>query len=233
MVTRGHAPIGVLLCAALLSPVFAQSAGMKVKGARKAKPAMMPAPPPTNPPTAPEPQAPLRPAQMPPLAPRISYADGQLTVTAENCTMGDILAGIRQATGIRIETTGGPDSERVAAKIGPAPVRSVLVSLFSGAPFDYVILASASDPERVERVLLSPKTAGGSPISRGAPARPAAMPVPQRTMTTPDEDENEGFAEPQPQPAAPPVQPPDQNQPELPPGNDPNQGRDPRGERPR
>src|SRR3954466_9826670 len=59
------------------------------------------------------PQQPLRPEQMPSGAPRISYSDGKLTVIAENSTMADVLAGIRSSTGIKIETVGGPSSERV------------------------------------------------------------------------------------------------------------------------
>jgi hypothetical protein len=94
---------------------------------------------------------------MPSVAPRVSYQQGMLTVVAENCTIADILSAIRTATGIRIESVGGPSGDRVAAKIGPARPREVLLSLLQGSRFDYVMLGSVSDPERIERVVLSPK----------------------------------------------------------------------------
>ncbi|MBI2683417.1 MAG: hypothetical protein HYX26_09435 [Acidobacteriales bacterium] len=222
--------VAVFAAATLMVSTAAQTPGMKVKGTRKAKThAPSPAPAPVQA-VVPGPQVPLRPAQMPALAPRIRYAGGQLTVVAENCTMLDILAGIRQATGIKIDApTSMNVNDRVAAKIGPAPVRSVLLSLFSGAPFDYVILGSATDPDHVERVVLAPRLGAGTVASASGPQRPAPAQVPQRTVETPEDDENEGFAEPQ-QPAQPS---PDQNQQNPPQQPDPNQGREPRGERPR
>jgi len=50
--------------------------------------------------TPPVAQVPLRPSQMPAVAPRISYVDGKLTVVAENSTLGDVLNSIHNATGM-------------------------------------------------------------------------------------------------------------------------------------
>jgi hypothetical protein len=153
----------------------------------------------------------LRPSQMPAVAPRISYEGGLLTIVASNSTLADIFAGIRNVTGVKIETTGGPSGERVAAKIGPAPLRNVLLSLLQGARYDYIILGSVQDAEKVERVILTPKLAGGTQATTAASSQPLRQPEPDLASESADpednsggatEDENEGFA-----PAGQPAQP--------------------------
>jgi hypothetical protein len=173
---------------------------------------------------------PLRPGQMPAVPPRISYQGGQLTVVAENSNFSDVLNGIRTATGMRIESTGGTGGERVAAKIGPAPVRDVLLSLLEGSRFDFVLMGSATDPDRIERVLLSPKAPEGTATANGAP-RPAPTPnadeAAQEETETDNSDDNAGFA---PAPVAPAATAPS-SQPQPPaaapggqPGTTPDQG---------
>ncbi|MEO5937118.1 MAG: hypothetical protein ABIP81_07880, partial [Terriglobales bacterium] len=89
----------------------------------------VPAPQPVVESKPPAPAVPLRPSQMPAVPPRVSLVDGALTIVAENSTMADIITQLRAATGIKIETIGGPSGERVAARIGPAPIRDVILSL--------------------------------------------------------------------------------------------------------
>jgi len=170
------------------------------KATKAAKPAPIPEPPPPEP-TPQQPVVPLRPSQLPAVPPRVSFEAGQLTVVAENCTFADILAAIRQVTGTKIETVGGPGGERVAAKIGPASVRDVLVTLLEGSRYDFVILAAESDPGRVDRVILTPK-AGGADVQSASAGRSASQPQGGGVFPQPQaggdevdaEDENEGFA---------------------------------------
>lgn len=142
------------------------------------------------------PPAPLRPSQMPALAPRISYQAGYLTVVAENSTFADVINSIRNATNIPIETTGGPTGDRIAVQIGPAPVKDVLLALMEGSRFDFVIVGSETDPNGVSRVLLTPKIAGGSSQPVPQQQRAAAPMQPGIEIQTEDDDSNEGFATP-------------------------------------
>jgi len=162
-------------------------------------------------PTPAQPVVPLRPSQMPSVPPRVSYQQGQLTVIAENSTLGDIFGAIRNATGIKIETQGGPSGDRVAAKIGPAPAKEVLLSLLQGSRYDYVMLGSVTDPEQVERVILTPKTAGATQTA-SVPAQPQ-MPPQQARPETDDENNDENAEE---DTGPPPVRGPDRPQPEQP-----------------
>lgn len=152
-------------------------------------------------PTPAQPVVQLRPSQLPSVSPRVSYQGGKLTVVAENSTFADIIAAIRTATGIRIETQGGTSGDRVAAKIGPATPREVLLSLLQGSRFDYVMLGAQNDPEQIDRVILTPRMAGGPVVA--PPSQAVAQPPPQ-PQNSDDTDEN-GDDDPGP----PPVRGPD------------------------
>src|SRR4029078_5889400 len=145
------------------------------------------APVPEPQPTPAQPVVPLRPSQMPSVPPRVSYQQGQLTVIAENSTLGDIFGAIRTATGIKIETQGGPSGDRVAAKIGPATPKEVLLSLLQGSRYDYVMLGSLTDPEVVDRVILTPKSAGGTQTA----SAPQPQMAPQQPPPEADEENEE------------------------------------------
>ena len=139
----------------------------------------------------------------PTTAPRVSYQNGELTVVAENSSLGETLNAIRAVTGIRIEGGSG-GSDRVMAKIGPAPVRDVLLSLLEGSRYDFAMLGSPTDPQKVDRLVLSPRMASSS-----APTQAAAPPQPMEEdsangQPAADDDDNQGFAEPaKPAPPAP------------------------------
>jgi len=164
-----------------------------------------PAPVPVSEPQPAKPAVPLRPSQMAAVPARVSYANGMLTIVAENSTMADIIAQLRAATGIKIETVGGPSGDRVAARIGPAPVRDVILSLVQGSQYDFIILGVLGQPDAVERVILTPRVAGGnSPAPQPARAARAFNTVYEAPpVETPVDDDNEGFAAPAPQPAQP------------------------------
>jgi len=127
----------------------------------------------------------LAPSQLPSVAPRFQLNGDRLTVIAPNSSMADVIAGLRQTLGIPIEVEGGPTGERVAAQIGPAPVRSVLLSLFDGSKYDYFILGSALDPHMVSKVILTPKSVG-STIQTAGPA-----PAPANTEPSEDVEQQE------------------------------------------
>jgi hypothetical protein len=190
----------------------AASAPAAKRTGKSRPPAAKQPPAPEPQPTPAEPVVPLRPSQLPSVPPRISFQQGQLTVIAENSTLGDVFGAIRNATGIKIETQGGPSGDRVAAKIGPAPTREVLLSLLQGSRYDYVMLGSLNDPEQVERVILTPKTAGGTAVA-SAPSQPQMPPQQPRPDVEEDSSNDENAEE---DTGPPPVRGPDRPQPEQP-----------------
>jgi hypothetical protein len=106
-------------------------------------------------------------AQMPASAPEVSFQAGQLTISAQNSTLGDILKAVRAQTGATIELPGNAP-ERVVGHFGPAPARDVLASLLNGSHFNYLLLGSPTDPAALDRVILIAKSSS----SAGSNAQP-------------------------------------------------------------
>lgn len=146
--------------------------------ARRPVPHEQPAPPPVAP------VVPLRPEQMPATPPVITFADGQLTITATNSTLGDILRGVRNQTGANVDVPSNA-TERVVGIFGPGPARDVLSSLLNGSHFNYVLMGSATNAEGLDRVILTTKPVG---TDRPAEQAVAAPPVP-----APSEPQSEGL----------------------------------------
>ena len=154
------------------------SIGVVTPGAAKSNPAANqgatgPAAQPDPAPAAPPPPPTL--AQMPAVPPKVDFQGGQLTIIAENSTLGDILRAVKQKSGAAIELPSSAP-ERVVIHLGPAPIHDVLVSLLDGSSFNYVMVGSSSDPNAVTRVVLSPKPAGGAEMASAGSPPPAPMP---------------------------------------------------------
>ncbi len=113
-----------------------------------------PSPPPVD--AAPPATPPLKPEEMKPGVPQVSWDGQQLTIVTYNSTLADILVAVRNKTGATIELPAGA-RERVAASLGPGPAREVLSSLLRGTDFDYVIQASDLDPQGIQNVYLTPR----------------------------------------------------------------------------
>jgi hypothetical protein len=115
----------------------------------------------------------------------ISFAGGQLRIDALDSTLGDVLVKVAALTGVKIEIPAGAGSERLrVVKLGPGSARQILASLLYGSNFDYLILASAADPEGIQNVVLKPREKKGSGASAGGPSRsPYATPIVPRSRS--------------------------------------------------
>ena len=102
--------------------------------------------------------APHLPAEMPPNPPKVTCDGDNLTISAQNSTLGAVLNAIRACTGAEIDVPADARGERLFAELGPGPLRAVLADFLSSTDFNYVIKASPSDPQKVQMVLLNPRT---------------------------------------------------------------------------
>jgi hypothetical protein len=109
---------------------------------------------------------------MPSVPPKVSFSNGQLTIVAENSTLTDILRAVRTQTGAAVEIPPNA-TERVVIHLGPGAPRDVLASLLNGSHFNYVMLGSPTNPDKVDRVILTSKSGGGGPETSSAPMPPA------------------------------------------------------------
>jgi hypothetical protein len=149
----------VVLCLGCVSAADTTKHQKKTK-----KPELAPLP---SGPTGPVPQVPLD--SMKPVAPQVTYQNGQLTIVAPNSTLGDILRAVKKQTGAEIEIPEA--TERVVTHLGPGPARDVMAELLNGSRFNYVLLGSPEDSSLLTRVVLVAKTVPDN----AKPANPPAV----------------------------------------------------------
>jgi hypothetical protein len=133
----------------------------------------------------------------------ISYVDGQLKIDALNATLAEVLAKVAALTGVKIDLPEGATSEPMpVVDLGPGPAREILASLLRDSSFDYLILASDKDPEKIQSVVLMTREKRGSGANAiEAVARPIRSPYSRAAAPPPRQEEP-----PPPDPPA-PVQP--------------------------
>jgi len=196
--TAGLKFTGLLVAGALCLPVAGradtdtQTTTHRVHKAKKQQP--LPPPLPSGP-QGPIPQIPLD--AIAPVAPQVSYQDGQLTIIAPNSTLGDILRGVRKHTSADIEIPPTA-SERVVTRLGPGPAREVMAELLNGSRFNYILLGSPDNANVLVRVVLVAKT---SDTPTPGPGQPAAAPETAKVADTPDADPADDAADDTPDPA--------------------------------
>ena len=140
---------------------------------RRTKKPTPPPPPLPSGPTGPVQQIPLD--SIAPVPPQVSFQNGQLTIVAPNSTLGDILKAVRKQTGADIDVPAA--TERVVTHLGPGPVRDVMADLLNGSRFNYVLLGSAEDTNRLTRVVLVAKSpdAGNANTMQASQPQPGTM----------------------------------------------------------
>jgi hypothetical protein len=115
---------------------------------------------PATTPTAPvQPEIPLTPQQRPAQRAQITYADGALSITADNSSLNQILRQISSDTGIKI--TGGVADERVFGKYGPADPAQVLAELLGGTGSNMILVHRESEAHA--ELILTPRQGGPTP----------------------------------------------------------------------
>jgi hypothetical protein len=99
--------------------------------------------------------------------PQVTYQDGKLTILAENSTLSEVLFAVRAATGTNVDLPGGATAQRIWIRLGPSPARQVLRDLLDSTEFNYVIQASATDPDGVGSISLTLRNKGSETGAQG------------------------------------------------------------------
>ena len=165
-------------------------------------------------PTMPDPlPVPLVPSQRPPNRAQITYADGTLSISADNSSLNQILRQIGSDTGMKI--TGGVTDERVFGHYGPAAPAQILADLLDGTGSNMVLVQR--DAATPAELILTPRQGGPTPPNPNAHAfddRPERPESPE-----PQEAPPARATQPEPAPGGPPVTP--ATNPGTPAGNSP------------
>jgi hypothetical protein len=99
----------------------------------------------------------------------VSFKSGLLSVNSNKANLSEVLFAIHEKTGAEIAIPSGAEQEQVVAEYGPAPAPEVLAHLLNGSKFNFLILSSATDPQALDRVILSSRPEGPMPSSRPQP----------------------------------------------------------------
>jgi hypothetical protein len=209
----------------LASIAFSQLSTRPIPAAQNA-PSTRPAPalPPAQP-TQVQPAASLQPATTP--APhayraRVEFSGNQLSITADNSSLNEILSEISRLTGMKI--TGGVTDERVYGSYGPDSAQVVLNQLLDGTGTNVMLLETPQ--HNLAELVLTPRNGGPTPPSpsasrdeeRDEESLPPGLAGRRREFPTGGRrdrfdgtpgQENRQFEQPQPgqQPPAPPANP--------------------------
>jgi hypothetical protein len=95
----------------------------------------------------------------------VQFANGQLTIHANNATLSEVLFQIQKITGAEIAIPSGTEQDRVAADFGPGTASEVMGELLNGTGLNFVVVGSTSDPNQLRSVILSRETGGADPPS--------------------------------------------------------------------
>lgn len=120
--------------------------------------------------------------QIPQSAPKVTFENGLLTISAKNSTLDDILKKVKELTGASIDLPPGGAPERVVTQLGPGAPRDVLAVLLNGTAFNYVLLGSTSDPSAISSVMLTSKPSSGGPEGQSTGQQPMTMTVYQQAQ---------------------------------------------------
>jgi hypothetical protein len=190
---------GLLIAVALCLPVAGRADTQTTPHhVHKVKKQQQPLPPPLpSGPRGPVPQIPLD--AIAPVAPQVSYQDGQLTIIAPNSTLGDILRGVRKHTSADIEIPPTAN-ERVVTRLGPGPAREVMAELLNGSRFNYILLGSPENANQLVRVVLVAKTSD-TPTPDAADKAATSPAIAKAGADAPDADPADDAADDNPDPA--------------------------------
>ncbi len=132
----------------------------------------------------------------PPL--QVTYQDGLLAIHADKASLSEVLKAVQQKTAAQVVLAPGAEQETVVVDFEPAPAPDVMARLLTGCKFNFLIISAPSDPHKLDRVILSPRTDGGPqplvPMTDNPPpadqandddeqpVRPEAVPPPPDTV---------------------------------------------------
>jgi hypothetical protein len=175
------------------SQAIAQKGGVRKPAKKQPK---QEKPTPALPAYTPAPLQPLPLEQVPTVAPRVHFADGELSIVAHNSTLSDVLKEVREQTGAELDIPPSAN-ERVVADLGPGPAREVLANLLNGTHFNYVMVGSRTDPNAIQSIVLTPRTGGpdttvAASNNRGIPQQGFAQPAVMNSPATDVAVDNDG-----------------------------------------
>jgi hypothetical protein len=141
----------------------------------------------------------------------VTFRNGLLSIRANKASLSEILFAVHQRTGAEVAVAAGAETEQVVAEYGPAPAPEVLARLLNGSRFNFLILSSPDNPQKLDRVILSLRGNGAVVPLQQVPTPSEDEEVSPPVATNPLNEPPVANAPPQPPPKTPPETRPDEN----------------------
>jgi hypothetical protein len=151
-------------------------------------------------------------AAKPPL--EVTFRNGLLFIRANKASLSEILFAVHQRTGAEVAVAAGAETEQVVAEYGPAPAPEVLARLLNGSRFNFLILSSPDNPQKLDRVILSLRGNGAVVPLQQMPTPAEEEQVSAPAAANPPNEPAVANAPPQPSKAPPEPRPDDNNTPD-------------------
>jgi hypothetical protein len=131
----------------------------------------------------------MAPAATPEPTASVHYAQGQLTVTSQNASLGMVLKLISAKTGAAIDLAPELQNEPVVAQIGPSAIQDVMSALLDSPKIDYIIMGSGAAEGGLQRILVRTRHSfGRSEFAASRPFQPAPQQAPAETESKVNEN---------------------------------------------
>jgi hypothetical protein len=159
----------------------------------------------------------------PPKKVEIKLQDDKMSLVSNKASLAEVLNELHAQLNADIPIPAGAEQELVAVVLGPGTQREVISKLLEGSRYNFIIVGTDQDANKVERVILSPKTPGGVvagasgsmednvPVAQmqAPPQRSTGAPPPPPPPVTEDEQPQGDSMPPDttPQPGDPPAPP--------------------------
>ena len=118
------------------------------------------------------------PAATPEATATVRYAQGQLTVSSQNASLGTVLKLISAKTGATIDVAPELQNEPVVAQIGPSAIQDVMSALLDSPKIDYIIMGSGAADGGLQRILVRTRQSfGRTEFAANRPFQPPQPPA--------------------------------------------------------
>jgi hypothetical protein len=125
----------------------------------------------------------------------VEFRNGKLTIWANKATLAEVLYEVQRKTGADIPIPSDAQREQVVGSFGPAPAREVMASLLNGSRFNFILVASDSDPSQLRSVVLTPRGDAAPQPTAYVPPPPVAQamtePPPPQVQPDPPSEERD------------------------------------------
>ena len=114
-------------------------------------------------------------AVAPPAPPVAQLSGGKLIIHANGQHLTQVLDAIRSLLGLVADPPPDGGAEPIFMNMGPSSPREVLIALLDGSRYNYILIGSLSDPQKISRVVLSARSTSetASPVTVAANPTPA------------------------------------------------------------